>query len=403
MDRLYCFLSWVLLLIKRLTGSLVIYYAENHHVFGYSLVSVIADFTSAILIRATGHNLVTAQSRNLKALGLNKLFQDIEILPSGDIAALVYLWNPFTVISCLGYNTSPVENLFIILSIYGASSGKIPLAAFGWVIASHLSLYPLILVIPVVFLIGCGLDAPPKTLCVQSKLKGEKGRSADHGESKSLTDKLTKDSSISWKRVILFFLWASLWASYLLILCAVSMKDHGGLGEMFKRTYGFILTVKDLSPNIGVLWYFFAEVFDFFRNFFLIVFHVNIMFMILPLAIRLSHRPCFLAFVYLAISAVLKSYPSIGDSALYLSLLMLFVNELSEMQFSFFLFCGYVGVSLLSPIMHNLWIWRGTGNANFYFATAIAYTCFQIILVVESVSAMLNYDRKIRKLCSSTY
>ncbi|XP_051118994.1 uncharacterized protein LOC127243152 isoform X3 [Andrographis paniculata] len=391
MDRLYCFLSWVLLLIKRLTGSLVIYYA------------VIADFTSAILIRATGHNLVTAQSRNLKALGLNKLFQDIEILPSGDIAALVYLWNPFTVISCLGYNTSPVENLFIILSIYGASSGKIPLAAFGWVIASHLSLYPLILVIPVVFLIGCGLDAPPKTLCVQSKLKGEKGRSADHGESKSLTDKLTKDSSISWKRVILFFLWASLWASYLLILCAVSMKDHGGLGEMFKRTYGFILTVKDLSPNIGVLWYFFAEVFDFFRNFFLIVFHVNIMFMILPLAIRLSHRPCFLAFVYLAISAVLKSYPSIGDSALYLSLLMLFVNELSEMQFSFFLFCGYVGVSLLSPIMHNLWIWRGTGNANFYFATAIAYTCFQIILVVESVSAMLNYDRKIRKLCSSTY
>ncbi|XP_051118992.1 uncharacterized protein LOC127243152 isoform X1 [Andrographis paniculata] len=368
-----------------------------------SLVSVIADFTSAILIRATGHNLVTAQSRNLKALGLNKLFQDIEILPSGDIAALVYLWNPFTVISCLGYNTSPVENLFIILSIYGASSGKIPLAAFGWVIASHLSLYPLILVIPVVFLIGCGLDAPPKTLCVQSKLKGEKGRSADHGESKSLTDKLTKDSSISWKRVILFFLWASLWASYLLILCAVSMKDHGGLGEMFKRTYGFILTVKDLSPNIGVLWYFFAEVFDFFRNFFLIVFHVNIMFMILPLAIRLSHRPCFLAFVYLAISAVLKSYPSIGDSALYLSLLMLFVNELSEMQFSFFLFCGYVGVSLLSPIMHNLWIWRGTGNANFYFATAIAYTCFQIILVVESVSAMLNYDRKIRKLCSSTY
>ncbi|KAJ0048914.1 hypothetical protein Pint_16060 [Pistacia integerrima] len=24
----------------------------------------------------------------------------------------------------------------------------------------------------------------------------------------------------------------------------------------------------------------------------------------------------------------------------------------------FFLFCGYVGVPLLSPVMHNLWIWR---------------------------------------------
>lgn len=58
--------------------------------------------------------------------------------------------------------------------------------------------------------------------------------------------------------------------------------------------------------------YFFAEVFDFFRSFFLIVFHVNILFMLLPLAIRLKHRPCFLAFIYLAISSLLKSYPSVS-------------------------------------------------------------------------------------------
>jgi hypothetical protein len=32
--------------------------------------------------------------------------------------------------------------------------------------------------------------------------------------------------------------------------------------------------------------------------------------------------------------------------------------RLAEMQFTFFLFFGYVGVSLLSPVMHNLWIWR---------------------------------------------
>jgi phosphatidylinositol glycan class U len=81
------------------------------------------------------------------------------------------------------------------------------------------------------------------------------------------------------------------------------------------------------------------------------------------------------------------------------------------MQFTFFLFFGYIGVSLLSPVMHNLWIWRvslllceltplsgtcnakivssislnltgfsfqGTGNANFYFATGLAYTCLQV-------------------------
>ncbi|KAL0448137.1 UNVERIFIED_CONTAM: Phosphatidylinositol glycan anchor biosynthesis class U protein [Sesamum latifolium] len=355
------------LTVKTIGGQLVIYYA---------------DLISAILIRATGRSLVRAHGHNLKSLGLDKLFNDIEILPSGDIAALVYLWNPFTIVSCVGFNTSPIENLFVILSLYGASAGLIPLAAFGWVIASHLSLYPLVLIIPVIFLLGYGLDAPPRKLFVQSNPRIGEERPVDHVELKSVTNKPLERTIFSWRPVIVFFLWASIWILYVLMLCAIDMKEHGGLWEMFKRTYGFILTVKDLSPNIGVLWYFFAEVFDFFRNFFLIVFHVNVLFMILPLAIRLNHRPCFLVFVYLAISSMLKSYPSVGDSALYLSLLVLFVNELAEMQFSFFLFCGYVGVSLLSPVMHNLWIWR-------------------IVLVVESVSAMLNYDRKIRKLCNT--
>ncbi|KAK4365326.1 hypothetical protein RND71_016684 [Anisodus tanguticus] len=377
-------------------------------IFGYSLVSVIADFISAMLIRATGLNLRMTYCERLQLLGLGKLFEISEILPSEDIAALVYLWNPFTIVTCVGFNTTPVENLFIISSLYGACIRVAPLAVFGWVIASHLSLYPT----------GNGPDAIPRKLFLMYKKdeddSSSKGRVEHNG--------LTEQRSFSWKPVGLFIVWVFIWTLYTLVLCGIFMRNYGGLSEMFSRlsvhcprpsgainlvfsgkwTYGFILTVKDLSPNIGVLWYFFAEVFEFFRDFFLIVFHVNILFMILPLAIRLKHRPCFLAFVYMAICSILKPYPSVGDSALYLVLLALFFNELSEMQFSVFLFCGYVGVSLLSPVMHNLWIWRGTGNANFYFATGMAYACFQIVLVVESVSAMLNHDRKIRKLVAAT-
>lgn len=244
------------------------------------------------------------------------------------------------------------------------------MAAFGWVVASHLSLYPTILIIPVILLLGNGPDAAPRKLFLMYKKDEDDRSSKGRG--------LSEQKSFSWRPVGLFFVWVFIWTLYTLVLCGIFMKNYGGLSEMFNRTYGFILTVKDLSPNIGVLWYFFAEVFEFFRDFFLIVFHVNILFMILPLAIRLKHRPCFLAFVYMAICSMLKPYPSVGDSALYLALLALFFNELAEMQFSFFLFCGYVGVSLLSPVMHNLWIWRGTGNANFYFATGMAYACFQV-------------------------
>lgn len=349
-----------------------------------SLLFVIADLITAILIRATGQKLHLSYKRSLKSLNVTKLLETSEILSAGDIAAFIYLWNPLTIVTCVGLSTSPVENLMIVLSLYGACSCLAPLAAFGWVLASHLSLYPAILIIPVIFLLGYGPDTPPKKLFRQQK-------------SESNANDLVIQNRFSWRPVVHFIFWASFWTVYVLVLCSIYLKQYGGLSEMFKRTHGFILTLEDLSPNIGVLWYFFAEVFDFFREFFLIVFHVNILFMLLPLAIRLCHRPCFLALIYIAISSMLKSYPSVGDSALYLALLGWFVYELAEMQFSFFLFCGYVGVTLLSPVMHNLWIWRGTGNANFYYATAMAYACLQIILVVESVSAMLQHDRMLRK------
>ncbi|PON92350.1 GPI transamidase subunit PIG-U [Trema orientale] len=365
-----------------------------------SLVFVIADVVNAMLIRVIGQNLQTSYNQRLKSLGLDSVSKSSAILPSRDIAALIYLWNPFTIVACVGLSTSPIENMAVILSLYGACTCRVPLAAFGWVMATHLSLYPMILIIPVVLLLGYGPETPPRKLFMQRKDGKIEDSPSSHQSCQEGQAMEQQDLAniFSWRLVIKFLVWSLIWSGYVLILCGLSVKQYGGLHEMFKRTYGFILTVPDLSPNIGVLWYFFAEVFDFFRNFFLIVFHMNILFMIIPLAIRLNHRPCFLAFVYIAISSMLKSYPSVGDSALYLGLLGLFVNELADMQFSFFLFCVYVGVSLLSSVMHNLWIWRGTGNANFYFATAMAYACLQIILVVESVSAMLNHDRKLTKL-----
>lgn len=366
-----------------------------------SLLFVIADFITALLLRATGQKLQSAYCQSLKALGLDKILAASEIYASGDISALFYLWNPLTILTCVGSSTSPIENFLVILSIYGACIRSIPLAAVGWVLATHLSLYPAVLVIPVILLLGYGPDAPPKKLLLQKNSKEAAKIPSDSSLQHVKPNNGSAIPSFSWRPVILFLLWASAWSIYILVLCGISVRQSGGLQDMFKRTYGFILTVEDLSPNIGVLWYFFAEVFDFFRNFFLLVIHMNILFMILPLAIRLKHRPCFLAFVYVAICSMLKTYPSVADSALCLGLFGLFINQLADMHFSFVLFCGYVGVNLLSPVMHNLWIWRGTGNANFYYATAIAYAALQIILIVDSASAMLNHDRWLRKLSAT--
>lgn len=370
-----------------------------------SFVFVFADFLAALLLHRIGHVLHLSYMRSNTSLNLLKSLQILGNLGAGDIAALVYLWNPLAIASCVGASTSSIENLMILLAIYGASTRIVPLAAFGWVMATHLALYPAILVIPVIFLLGYGPDTPPRKLFRDTKESGESGLDNTDPAKQIHGKDEAKDIQAEgypfhfmWRPVTSFVVWSAIWWIYILGLCSISLKHYGGLKEMFKETYGFILTVEDLSPNLGVFWYFFTEIFDFFRVFFLLVFHSNILFMILPLSIRLNHRPCFLAFIFVAITAMLKSYPSVGDSALYLGLGALFVNELAGMRFSFFLLNGFTGIILLSPVMYNLWIWRGTGNANFYFATALAYACFELILIVESVGTMLCHDRSLRKL-----
>ncbi|KAL5211447.1 hypothetical protein ABZP36_022294 [Zizania latifolia] len=364
-------------LVLSVLGSLTNQRSIGHRAHIYcSLIFVAVDFIAALFIRATGNRLQMARNRNLQSLELTESVSNSVNVSAGDIVSLIYLWNPWAIVTCVGSCTSPIENLMVVMMIYGACSRLAPLAAFGYVMATHLSLYPAILIVPIILLLGFGPDTPPTKVFRIKFSSASKSDISDNDKSINLRDV----QQFSWKPVFYFILWLLFWSCYVLLSSSIILNKVGSLQEM---TYGFILTVKDLSPNIGVLWYFFAEVFDFFRSFFLIVFNMNIIFMVLPLAIRLKHRPCFLAFVYTAIAAMLKSYPSVGDSALYLGLLGLFANELAEMKFTFLLFFGYIGVSLLSPVMHNLWIWRGSGNANFYFATGLAYTCLQTVLVVE--------------------
>ena len=49
------------------------------------------------------------------------------------------------------------------------------------------------------------------------------------------------------------------------------------------------LQVSDLTPNMGLFWYFFTEMFEHFRNFFLWVFQLNAFFYCIPLTIKLRY------------------------------------------------------------------------------------------------------------------
>ncbi|KAJ3805146.1 GPI transamidase subunit PIG-U-domain-containing protein [Lentinula aff. lateritia] len=87
-----------------------------------------------------------------------------------------------------------------------------------------------------------------------------------------------------------------------------------GHWEWMGRTWGASLSLPSLSPNPGLWWYFFTEMFDHFRAFFLVVFEVHL----------LIHDPLYALFLLTGILATFKPYPTLSDQGLFLVMWGLF-------------------------------------------------------------------------------
>ena len=154
-------------------------------------------------------------------------------------------------------------------------------------LASYLSLYPALLLPPLILL---SFDA---------KYKSEKSVPS-----------------------ILFFALSNTSAFLGSIACFMSESFLlTGSWEFISSTYGVHLLLPDLTPNVGLWWYFFIEMFDSFREFFLGVFWLHLGSYVGGLCIRLRTQPLFVITTLLGLCAIFKPYPSISDTALYLSLL----------------------------------------------------------------------------------
>jgi len=107
-------------------------------------------------------------------------------------------------------------------------------------------------------------------------------------------------------------------------LLGLSYLITGNFWEFMSATYGFHLLVPDLTPNSGLWWYFFIEMFDSFREFFLGVFWLHLASYVGGLTARLRRQPLFVITSLLGVFAIFKPYPSISDASLFLALLPLY-------------------------------------------------------------------------------
>jgi phosphatidylinositol glycan class U len=157
-------------------------------------------------------------------------------------------------------------------------------------LASYLSLYPVLLLPPLIL------------LCYDRQAP------------------VIRPASLSWyslKHTLVF-------ATRIIILVYASYFLTGWSWEFISATYGVQLLVPDLTPNTGLWWYFLIEIFDPFREFFLGVFWLHLAAYVGGLTLRIRRQPLFVITAMLGLFALLKPYPSISDVSVFFAFLPLY-------------------------------------------------------------------------------
>jgi len=256
--------------------------------------------------------------------------------------AAIYLLNPYTFLPCLALSTSTVETTLHLLTLMFASRGQSSLSLLTLAILSHLSLPAILLLLPVLLLL---LSDPLSHLA----------------SPKPFPQKLSKCIPLLVEFIVSFG-----------ALVLASTFVAGSWGWM-RNTWGAGFLLPDLTPNPGLWWYFFTEIFDHFRPFFLAVFSLHLVIYVVPLCIKFQHDPLYASFLLLGILGTFKPYPTLSDPGLFLSFIALFPETYPHLRYPVVTALLHLHAILLLPLFHHLWIGTGTGNANFFYASTLVF------------------------------
>jgi phosphatidylinositol glycan class U len=293
-----------------------------------------------------------------------------------------FLFNPFTLATCIARSTAALTNLFILTAMAKASQGASFTFVLAAAMASYLAMHPVLLFPPLMVLL---YDA-----------KALKTKSTPNVTSFVTTHTLGLAGAIG----------ALLTGSAFLT----------GSWDFLSATYGVRLLLPDLTPNVGLWWYFFIEMFDPFREFFLGVFWLHAASYMPGLTIRFHKQPLFVACTLTGVFAIFTPYPSIADAALYLSLVPMFrhlfpckcssivsrslwslANHITVMRYTFLASASILYTSFLGPAFYHLWIYAGSGNANFFYAITLVWSLGLSIILGDSLYAALRDELDVER------
>ncbi|KAH3676445.1 hypothetical protein WICMUC_002076 [Wickerhamomyces mucosus] len=188
------------------------------------------------------------------------------------------------------------------------------------------------------------------------------------------------------KTLFVFFV-----TSTVLYLASYKLSNNSNL--FINSTYLTSFYFAKISPNLGLWWYFFIEMFEFFIPFYTQIFNLLQIVFIIPLSLRLPFQFSFLLSV-----AIIK----FGNNFAELTDLILISGLFLTQSYIFgHLKLAYLGVLLLimavilAPIFYHLWINLGSGNSNFFYAITLLYNLGLAISLVDYIWAVLQWEFKL--------
>lgn len=161
--------------------------------------------------------------------------------------------------------------------------------------------------------------------------------------------------------------------------------------------YGYLLTLVDYTPTLGLYWYFFTEMFEAFRPFFRFVFHSHAVIFMVPLALRFSRRPLLVTVAQLLVASMFKAYPSIADYVPWMCLVPLLGQQLQLLDLGLFLSTSLLLLVVLTPAMWHQWINLDAANANFFYSATLLLGVWQLVVLVIMLSLTAAADRALKQ------
>ncbi|CAI5729163.1 unnamed protein product [Peronospora effusa] len=337
-----------------------------------------AVFISVDLLLAMGfarlcaRNLKLEEGRHFKIHGreiwlsqvpVSPLFQP-KTLPT--TAAFTALMNPFSLASSVAMSTVSFTHLAVLYSLVFASEGAVAASMMCVAVGSYLSVYPFFLMMPIMLLL-CSAKTDTTT---DNKASGV-------------------TATLGLKCLVSFGLWLGL-----LFYLSWSLT---GDWTFLEETYVWVAKFSDLTPNIGIFWYFFMEVFDRFIPYFLFVMHLHPVIYVVPIYLRLAHRPQAYACALIGTFSLFQAYPSFGDFGFFLSMLALHPKTIMTIENRFVYVIGLGAATCMLPVMWFLWLFPASGNANFFYNQTLVYQIFSSQIITAFVGATMKRDKDVDK------